>query len=79
MPESSQVRTTPLPGVGERHEFTTAGGEGLGVVWHRDGDRELILFSREDPDACRLALRLSGEDARLLARLLGEDRSDRDD
>lgn len=44
----------------------------LGVVRHRDGDRELLVFSREDPDACAVSLRLRGEDARLLALLLGE-------
>ena len=68
-----------MPGVRDRHEFTTATGEAVGVVRHRDGDREVIVFSREDPDACRLALRLSGEDARVLARLLGEGRADADD
>ncbi len=46
------------------------------MVRHRDGDRELIVLSREDPDACRLSLRLSGEDARVLAALLGEGRAD---
>ena len=69
---SRDVDVTPLPGVGERYEFTTAAGEHVGVVRHRDSDRELIVFSREDPDACRLALRLSGPDARALAWLLGE-------
>lgn len=73
---SSEVRSTPLPGVGEREEFTTADGECLGVVRHRGGDRELIVFSREDPDECRVALRLRGEDARRLANLLGEGRGD---
>lgn len=78
MPEPD-VRTTPLPGVGDTHEFTTDEGETLGVVRHRDGDREVIVRSREDPDACRLSLRLRGEDARLLARLLGEGAPDRAD
>ena len=69
---SSDVRVTELPGLGERHEFATAEGDSLGVVRHRDGDRELIVFGRDDPDACRLSLRLRGEDARRLARLLGD-------
>ncbi|HYF25509.1 MAG TPA: hypothetical protein VD931_07205 [Baekduia sp.] len=67
-----EVEVTLLPGMGERHEFTTGGGERVGVVRHRDLDRELIVFSRDDPDACRLSLRLSGSDARLLAALLGD-------
>ena len=73
---SSDVRSTQLPGIGYRHEFTAADGETVGVVRHRDGDRELIVFSRDDPDACRLSLRLSGQDARVLATLLGEERPD---
>ncbi len=70
------MHSTQLPGIGYRHEFRAADGETVGVVRHRDGDRELIVFSREDPDACRLSLRLSGHDARVLATLLGEDRPD---
>ena len=73
---SSEVRSTHLPGVGDRLEFTTSEGEALGVVRHRDGEREVIVFSREDPDACRVSLRVSGEDARVLAALLGEGRAD---
>lgn len=69
---NSEVRSTPLPGVGDRHEFTTADGEQLGVVRHRDGDRELLVFSREDRDACAVSLRLRCDDARRLALLLGE-------
>lgn len=75
-PRDPTVRTTQLPGVGDREEFTTAGGECLGVVRHRDGDRELIVFSHDDPDECRVALRLRGEEARRLAVLLGEGDSD---
>ncbi len=69
---ASDVRVTQLPGVGDRDEFTTAEGECLGVVRHHGGDRELIVFSREDPDECSFSLRLRGEDARRLAVLLGE-------
>jgi TrkA domain protein len=70
--DDPRLRSTRLPGVGERHEFSTADGETLGVVRHRDGDRELLLYSREDTDACLLSLRLTGKDARRLAALLGE-------
>ncbi len=66
------VRATHLPGVGEREEFMTSGGDCIGVVRHRGGDRELIVFSRDDPDACRLALRLRGDEARRLGALLGD-------
>jgi TrkA domain protein len=71
-PSGRALQSTHLPGVGDRHEFGTEDGDTLGVVRHRDGDRELIVFSHEDRDACRLSLRLRGEDARRLAALLGE-------
>lgn len=70
---SSDVHVTHLPGLGDRHDFTTPGGERIGVVRHDDGTRELIVFSRRDPDACVASLRLSGADARRVAALLGQD------
>lgn len=66
----NRVRSTDLPGVGARREFKTADGECVGVIAHRGGDHELIVFDRKDPDACRLSLRLGAGDARRLARLL---------
>ena len=66
-----QVTETHLPGVGVRHDFTTARGERVGVVFHRSGRRELLLYGRDDPDACRTALHLSPDDTRTLAELLG--------
>jgi TrkA domain protein len=73
------VRSTHLPGIGDRHEFTTSAGDSLGVVRHRGGDRELLVFSSRDPDDCRVALRLDGEEARRLAAMLGAGPSDRSD
>ena len=68
MPE---VTETHLPGVGVRHDFTTANGERVGVLVHRSGRRELLLYGRDDPDACVTALHLSAEDTRTLAEVLG--------
>lgn len=68
MPE---IQETPLPGVGVRHEFTTSGGERVAVLTHRTGRRELAVFDRSDPDACRTFLHLSPDDTRSLAELLG--------
>jgi TrkA domain protein len=68
MPEVSQ---TPLPGVGVRHEFTTAGGERVAVVSYRTGRCEVALYDRTDPDAAYTVLHLSGDDTRTLADLLG--------
>jgi TrkA domain protein len=68
MPEVTEVR---LPGVGVRHEYTTSDGERVGVVSHRSGRREIVVYDRQDPDTCRSILHLSPDDTRTLAELLG--------
>lgn len=68
MPEVSE---TPLPGVGVRHEFVTAGGERVAVITHRTGRREVALYDRADQDASSTVLHLSADDTRTLAELLG--------
>jgi K+:H+ antiporter subunit KhtT len=68
MPEVSE---TPLPGVGVRHEFVTAGGERVAVLTHRTGRREVAIYDRADPDASTTVLHLSADDTRTLAELLG--------
>jgi TrkA domain protein len=68
MPE---IQETLLPGVGVRHELTTAGGERVALLTHRTGRRELAVYDRDDPDACRAVLHLSGEDTAALGELLG--------
>ena len=67
----AEIQETQLPGVGVRHEFTTAGGERVAVLTHRGGRREVAVFDRRDPDACRTFLHLSPDDTRSLAELLG--------
>ena len=68
MPEVSETR---LPGVGVRHEFTTASGERVAVLSHRSGRRELVVYDRTDPDAATTVLHLDREDTRTLADILG--------
>ncbi len=68
------VRETNLPGIGVRHEFTTADGERIGVLVRRDGRREILVYDREDPDACSERLQLSAADTRTLSELLGAGR-----
>jgi TrkA domain protein len=65
------VSETPLPGIGVRYEFVTDDGARLGVIHHRTGLRELVLFELEDPDTSHDLVRLSAEDSRTLAELLG--------
>jgi hypothetical protein len=65
------VKKIPLPGIGIRYDFVTGDGARVGVVHLRSGVRELVLFEREDPDTSHNLLRLSAEDSRTLAELLG--------
>ena len=67
----AEVTETQLPGVGVRHDFTTSEGERVGVLSHRGGRRELLVYDRRDPDVCRTVLHLNPDDARTMAELLG--------
>ena len=67
MPE---IEETMLPGVGVRHEFTTAGRERVAVLTHRTGRRELAIYDADDPDTCHTVLHLSPEDTAALGELL---------
>jgi K+:H+ antiporter subunit KhtT len=68
------IHETALPGVGLRHDFTTRTGRQLGVITHRTGRRDLLVYDREDPDACREVVELTDEEAEALGELLGADR-----
>ncbi len=65
------VNESTLPGIGLRHEFRTARGRQLGVVTHRTGRRDLVLYSNDDPDAVDFVLVLDDREADTLAGLLG--------
>lgn len=65
------VQETQLPGVGVRHDFVTRRGERIGMISHRTGHRELLIYDTEDPDACKETLRLEEDDVRTLSDLLG--------
>jgi TrkA domain protein len=67
----SEVRETRLPGVGVRHEFTTASGEDVGVLVHHDGRREILVYDSDDRDSCSTIATLSASDSRTVAELLG--------
>jgi TrkA domain protein len=67
MADVTEVR---VPGVGVRHEYTTAEGERIGVLSHRNGRREIVVYDRHDPDRSRAILHLTA-DTRTLAELLG--------
>ena len=72
------VSETPLPGIGVRYDFVTEDGDRIGVVHHRSGLREVVRFERADPDTSHDVLRLTAEDGRTLAELLGVSQVARD-
>lgn len=65
------LEETPLPGIGVRREITLSTGRRVGVVILRDGDVELIVSQRDDPDACQAAIRLTVEEAGAIGAMLG--------
>ena len=67
----AEIEETQLPGVGVRHDFVTQHGIRIGVIAHRSGHRELLVYDQRDPDACRDVVRLEEDDTRALAELLG--------
>ncbi|MGK2946996.1 MAG: cation:proton antiporter regulatory subunit [Acidimicrobiales bacterium] len=67
----ADVTETVLPGVGVRHEFTTDEGERVGVLVHRNGRREVLVYDHADPDSCSARIDLTTDDSRTLAELLG--------
>lgn len=67
----AQVRETKLPGVGVRHDFTTGNGTDVGVLVHRDGRREILVYDTNDPDTCRSLVSLSASDTQTMSELLG--------
>lgn len=66
-----EVYETLLPGIGSRYEFTTRSGDHLAVVVRRDRRRELVVYDRADPDACRSSVELTTEETAVIAELLG--------
>ena len=68
------VVETLLPGVGVRYDLRTRDGNLLGLVLQRDGDVEVAVYDRRDPDRARGVLRLEPEEAETVAELLGAPR-----
>jgi TrkA domain protein len=69
-----EVEQTALPGIGLRHEFTTHSGRRIGVISHRTGRRDLVIYSKDDPDRACEAVKLNDEEADALVELLGAPR-----
>jgi TrkA domain protein len=65
------VEQTTLPGIGVRHDLITETGRRLGVVSHRNGRRDLVVFDPDDPDSCAASIPLTDDEAEALADVLG--------
>lgn len=68
------VEQTALPGIGLRHEFTTQSGRRIGVVSHRTGRRDLVIYAKHDPDCASETVKLTDHEADTLVELLGAPR-----
>ena len=68
------ITETKLPGVGVRLEFTTESGDHLGVLVHRGGRREVMIYDEADPDRCTSLLHLNLDETRALSEMLGGSR-----
>jgi TrkA domain protein len=65
------VEQTALPGIGVRHDLITESGRRVGVVSHRNGRRDLVLYDVDDPDSCVASIPLTDDEAEALADFLG--------
>ncbi|GAA2439837.1 cation:proton antiporter regulatory subunit [Actinomadura vinacea] len=68
------VERTALPGIGLQHVLTTGRGRQIGVVSHRTGRKDLVIYDKDDPDSCVVTVKLSTEEANAIAELLGTGR-----
>ena len=64
------VEQTPLPGIGLRYDVTTAAGRRLGLVLHRDGTAEVVIYAQDDPDVVAESVALRPDEQQALAELL---------
>ncbi len=67
---SPRTRIKHLPGIGLQYDFTTADGEHLSVIAHRNGSRSLDAYRGDDPDDGGFSLHLTTEEAAVLADAL---------
>jgi len=63
------IYETEVPGVGQKFELETGGGERLVVVLHHDGKRDVYRRPDEDADSEQL-FSLTGDQARKLGSIL---------
>ncbi|MGA8116908.1 MAG: TrkA C-terminal domain-containing protein [Actinocatenispora sp.] len=69
-----RVEKAVLPGIGVRHDMATASGRRIGVITHRSGQRDLILYDPDDPDESSDTVPLTDDEADALAVVLDASR-----
>ena len=69
-----EIERAALPGIGLQHVLSTEHGLRVGVVSHRTGRRDLVIYDSDDPDRAALTVKLTPEEANALAELLGTTR-----
>jgi TrkA domain protein len=69
-----RIEEADLPGIGKRLDFLTEHGRRVGVVRHRSGRRDLVVYDARDPDSCSETVTLNTNEADALAELLGAPR-----
>ena len=69
--ESIEITETPLPGIGLRDARLTHKGRRGCVISHHNGQRDLVLYAKNDPDACIDTVVLTAGEADTLAEFLG--------
>ncbi|WP_170177139.1 cation:proton antiporter regulatory subunit [Myceligenerans xiligouense] len=65
------VERTELPGIGVRFEFETKRGVRLGIVAHREGRRDFILYDPDDSDTALDCITLDSDESASVGELLG--------
>ncbi|WP_433393910.1 cation:proton antiporter regulatory subunit [Micromonospora sp. KLBMP9576] len=65
-----QIERVPLPGIGVGFTLHTAGGQAVGVVCHRSGRRDVVVYAPGDPDTVERSVTLSPTEAQEMAELL---------
>ncbi len=66
----TEIRETTIPGVGTCLDFATQAGRRVGVVSRASGRREVVVYSRSDPDAVQWQIDLDADESATLAELL---------
>lgn len=66
-----EIFEVALPGIGIRYEFDTTAGRRIGVLVHRDGRRELLIYCKGNEDSCSESLDLDPSEAAALVEIFG--------